>query len=57
LEKSHVELRSLKQSITESALKSYFPSRDMSFHDKVVFAIHDLESLLQKHQPNKVKEL
>lgn len=33
------ELRSLKQSIIESGLKKYSPVKDMSFHDKVVFAI------------------
>lgn len=39
------ELRSLKQSILESSLRKYFPQRDMSFHDKVVFAIADATDL------------
>jgi regulator of replication initiation timing len=36
------ELHSLRMSILESPLKKYFPEKDISFHDKVVFAIHDL---------------
>jgi hypothetical protein len=36
------ELRSLKQSIIESPLKDYFPNKEMSFHDKVVFAISEM---------------
>ena len=38
------ELRSLKQTIAESGLKKLFPQKEnISFHDKVVFAIHDME--------------
>jgi hypothetical protein len=33
------ELISLRQSILESRLKEYFPSKEISFHDKVVLAI------------------
>ncbi|HUX57124.1 MAG TPA: hypothetical protein VMV77_09125, partial [Bacteroidales bacterium] len=36
------ELRSLKQTIIESGLLSYAPEREMSFHNKVVFAIDKL---------------
>ncbi len=36
------ELRSLKQSILEGPLTKYFPKREnISFHDKIVFAIDD----------------
>lgn len=33
------ELSSLKRSISESQLAKFFPQKEMSFHDKVVFAI------------------
>jgi len=45
------ELRSLKQSIIESGLLKYAPRKEMSFHDKVVFAISILS--LKAQQPEK----
>jgi hypothetical protein len=36
------ELSSLKSSVYASGLKDYFPAKDMSFHDKVLFAIAEL---------------
>lgn len=40
----NAELRSLKQSILESPLKQHFPNKEgVSFHDKVVLAIHTLQ--------------
>jgi hypothetical protein len=50
LHEKSAELRSLKQSILESPLKKYFPKKEMSFHDKVVFAIHDAVSKAEHKQ-------
>lgn len=47
LHNDSAELRSLKMSILESRLKEYFPKREMSFHDKVVFAIGELTDNIQ----------
>lgn len=38
-DKISTELHSLKISIKESRLTEYFPTREMSFHDKVILAI------------------
>lgn len=48
LSQASAELYSLKQSIWESALKSYMPKKEMSFHDKVVFAIDEVVSENEK---------
>ena len=44
LYEAQAELMSLRQSIKESELAKLFPEREMSFHDKVVFAIADMHS-------------
>jgi hypothetical protein len=46
------ELKSIKVSIYESPLKDYFPDKDMSFHDKVIFAIHKVCELSALQQEN-----
>lgn len=48
LHNESAELRSLKVSILESRLKEYFPKREMSFHDKVIFAIGELTDKIEK---------
>ena len=50
-DKIEAELRSLKQSILESPLYTFFPKRDMSFHDKVVIAIHSMNCSSPKPVP------
>ena len=48
LSQESVELSSLKQSIIESPLYKFFPKKEMSFHDKVVFAIASINEELEK---------
>ena len=43
-DEARAELMSIRQSILESPLKKHFPSKDISFHDKVMFAIHSATS-------------
>jgi len=50
------ELRSLKQTIIESGLLSYAPEREMSFHNKVVFAIDKLIQPSDSKQSGKSDE-
>lgn len=50
LNNDSAELASLKQTILESDLKNYFPKRDMSFHDKVLFAIAEVCDLKNKEK-------
>jgi hypothetical protein len=38
------ELSSLKTTLYQSNLKHYFPEREMSFHDKVLFSIAEMSS-------------
>jgi hypothetical protein len=41
------ELSSLKQTINESPLAKYFPKKKMSFHDKVILAIINMDYLIE----------
>lgn len=42
------EFHSLKMSLLESPLKEFLPKKEMSFHDKIIFAIHDLQHAYEK---------
>lgn len=56
LHNNSAELMSLKQTILESDLKKYFPKKEMSFHDKVVFAIANVcENKLSENDLIKAK--
>lgn len=42
------ELSSLKTTLCQSTLKAYFPEREMSFHDKILFSIADMNAENQR---------
>jgi len=50
------ELRSLKQTIIESGLLKFAPKHEMSFHDKVVFAIAELKDASDKMVSERLRE-
>jgi hypothetical protein len=44
------ELNSLKTMLAESSLKEYFPARNASLHDKVLFAIAKMTEIINSKQ-------
>ena len=50
------ELRSLKQTIIESGILKFAPKHEMSFHDKVVFAIAELNVASDKMVSERLRE-
>lgn len=52
LHNDSAELKSLKINILESPLHQHFPASTMSFHDKVIFAIHTVQA---KYDNQKLK--
>jgi uncharacterized protein YPO0396 len=43
LHQKAAKLHSLKMSLLESPLKAFLPKREMSTHDKILFAIHEMQ--------------